>query len=40
MLHIVHLLERRFPERSARIVAALVLFSAGMLVVGVAASLQ
>ena len=35
MLHIVHLLERRFPGRSPRIVAAIALLSAGALAIGV-----
>lgn len=34
MLHIVHLIERRFPGHSSRIIAALVLFSASALAIG------
>jgi hypothetical protein len=34
MLHIVHLIERRFPQRSARIITALALLSASALALG------
>lgn len=34
MLHIVHLIERRFPGRSARIVATLALLSASAVGIG------
>ncbi|WP_283254622.1 hypothetical protein [Luteimonas galliterrae] len=40
MLHIVHLLERRFPNGSARNVAALALLSASALAIGVGLLLQ
>jgi len=40
MLHIVHLIERRFPGRSARIVATLALFSASALAIGAGLLLQ
>ena len=38
MLHIVHLIERRFPGKSPRIVALLALSSAALLAVGVGLS--
>lgn len=34
MLHVVHLIERRFPGKSSRIVALLALSSAALLAVG------
>lgn len=34
MLHVVRMIERRFPDRSGRIVGGLVLLSAALLAVG------
>ncbi|GAB2500455.1 hypothetical protein GCM10027084_12950 [Pseudoxanthomonas sangjuensis] len=35
MLHIVHLIERRFPDRPKRAVASLLLLSASALALGI-----
>ena len=35
MLHIVHLIERRYPERSKRVIARLLLLSGAGLALGV-----
>jgi hypothetical protein len=40
MLHIVKLIERRFPEHSTAIVAVLVLLSAGAVALGTALLLR